>query len=47
MSRVFPVEAMKDELHVRLADGDGVVAGGALDVGVVYLGIRVQVCPHE
>jgi hypothetical protein len=37
MSRVFPVEAMEDELRVIPTDGDGVVAGGALDVGVLYL----------
>jgi hypothetical protein len=28
---------MEEELGVGLADGDGIVAGGALDVGVVYL----------
>jgi hypothetical protein len=37
MSRVFPVEAMEEELRVGPADGDGAVAGGVLDVGAVYL----------
>jgi hypothetical protein len=37
MSRVFPVEALEDELCVGLADGDGAVAGGAHDAGVIYL----------
>jgi hypothetical protein len=40
MSRVFPVEAMEKELRVEPADGDGAVAGGVLDVGVVYLELR-------
>jgi hypothetical protein len=30
---------MEDELHVGPAYGDGVVAGGALDVGMVYLDV--------
>jgi hypothetical protein len=40
MSRVFPVEAMEEELYVGAADGDGAVAGGVLDVGVVYLEVE-------
>jgi hypothetical protein len=48
MLQVFPVEGMEDELLVRLADGDGVVAGGALDVGVVYLEVvGVGASPRE
>ena len=37
MSRVFPVEAMEDELRGGPADGVGVEAGGARDAGAVYL----------
>jgi hypothetical protein len=47
MSRVFLVEAMEEELLVGPADGDGVGAGGVLDVGVVYLEVEGAVHPHE
>jgi hypothetical protein len=40
MWRVFHVEAMEEELRVGPADGDGVVAGGVLNVGVVYLEVE-------
>jgi hypothetical protein len=31
---------MEEELRVGPADGDGAVAGGVLDVGVVYLEVE-------
>jgi hypothetical protein len=34
------MEAMEEEIHVGLADGDGAGAGGILDVGVVYLEVE-------
>jgi hypothetical protein len=40
MSRVFPVETMEEELCVGPANGDGVVAGAALDTGVLYLEVE-------
>jgi hypothetical protein len=47
MSRVFPVEAMEDELRVKPADGDGAVAGDVLEVGVVYLELGGACASHE
>jgi hypothetical protein len=37
LQRVFPMKAMEDELCVGPADVDGPVAGGTLDMGVLYL----------
>ena len=47
MSRVFPVEAMEDELRGGPADGGGVAAGGARDAGAVYLEVVGTGTPHE